>query len=81
MEFLNFKSCLADPDAWMRPVMKSDVTPYYEYVLLYVDDTLEVSKNVEHILCNELVGTVFPCQGRINWAIQDLSEWLSTRYS
>ena len=54
MEFLNFKSCLADPNVWMRPAIKSDGNTYYEYILLYVDDTLVVSENAESILCNEL---------------------------
>ena len=54
MEFLNFKSCLADPDVWMRPVIKSDRNTYYEYILIYVDDTLVVSENAESILRNEL---------------------------
>ena len=38
MEFLNFKSCLADHDMWMRPAIKSDGNTYYEYILLDVDD-------------------------------------------
>ena len=54
MEFLNFKSCLADPDVWMRPAIKSDGNTYYEYILLYVDDALVVSENAESILRNEL---------------------------
>ena len=54
MEFLNFKSCLADPDVWMRPVIKSDGNTYYEYILLYVDDALMVSENAVSILRNEL---------------------------
>ena len=54
MEFLNFKSCLADPDVWMRPAMKSEGNTYYEYILLYGDDALVVSENVESILRNEL---------------------------
>ena len=54
MEFLNFKSCLADPDVWMRPAIKSDGNTYYEYILLYVDDALMVSENAESILHNEL---------------------------
>ena len=54
MEFLNFKSCLADPDMWMRPAIKSDGNTYYEYILLYVDDVLVVSENAESILRNEL---------------------------
>ena len=54
MEFLNFKSCLADPDVWMRPAIKSDGNTYYEYILLYVDNALVVSENAESILRNEL---------------------------
>ena len=54
MEFLNFKSCLADPNMWMRPTIKSNGNTYYEYILLYVDDTLVVSENAESILRNEL---------------------------
>ena len=54
MEFLNFKSCLADPDMWMRPAIKSNGNTYYEYILLYVDDALVVSENAESILRNEL---------------------------
>ena len=54
MEFLNFKSCLADPDVWMRPVIKNDGNTYYEYILLYVDDALVVSENAKSILRNEL---------------------------
>ena len=54
MEFLHFKSCLADPDVWMRPAIKSDGNTYYEYILLYVDDALVVSENAESILHNEL---------------------------
>ena len=50
MEFLNFKSCLAVPDMWMRPAIKSDGNTYYEYILLYVDDALVVSENAESIL-------------------------------
>ena len=54
MEFLNIKSCLADPNVWMRPAIKSDGNTYYEYVLLYVDDALVVSENAEGILRNKL---------------------------
>ena len=54
MEFLNFKSCLADPNVWMRPAIKSDGNIYYEYILLYVDNALVVGENAESILRNEL---------------------------
>lgn len=54
MEFLGFTSCKADPDVWMRAAVKSDGTEYYEYVLLYCDDTLVISENGESILRNEI---------------------------
>ena len=54
MEFINFTSCPADPDVWMRPAIKSDGTKCYDYVLLYVDDALVVSEKAESILRNEL---------------------------
>ena len=54
MEFINFTSCPADSDVWMRPAIKSDGTKSYAYVLLYVDDALVVSENAESILRNEL---------------------------
>jgi hypothetical protein len=54
MQHLNFNSCLADPDVWMRPAIKSDGSLYYEYVLLYTDDALVISENGEKVLCHEL---------------------------
>jgi hypothetical protein len=30
---LNFTSCKADPDVWMRPATKPDGFTYYEYIL------------------------------------------------
>ena len=54
MEVINFTSCPADPDVWMRPAIKSDGTKCYDYVLLYVDDAFAVSENAESILRNEL---------------------------
>jgi len=47
---LDFVSCLADPDVWMRPAKRSDGSDYYEYLLLYTDDTLVVSENAEQVL-------------------------------
>ena len=38
----------------MRLAIKSDGSKCYEYVLLYVDDTLVVNENAECILGNEL---------------------------
>ena len=53
MHFINFTSCPAYPDVWMRPAIKSDGSKCYDYVLLYVDDALVVSENAESILRNE----------------------------
>ena len=38
----------------MRPAKKGDGSPYYDYVLLYVDDALVVSDNAESILRYEI---------------------------
>ena len=54
MRHLDFVSCPADPDVWMRPAKKSDGSEYYEYILLYTDDALVVSENAEQILRHEL---------------------------
>ena len=54
MRHLDFVSCPADPDVWMRPAMKANGSTYYEYILLYTDDALSVSENPEKILRHEL---------------------------
>ena len=38
----------------MRPAQKGEGTPYYNYFLLYMDDALVVSDNVESILQEEI---------------------------
>ena len=50
MRHLNFESCLADPDVWMRPALKPDGSEYYEYVLIYTGNMLVVSTNGKQIL-------------------------------
>jgi hypothetical protein len=50
MRHLDFVSCPADPDVWMRPAKRSDGTDYYEYILLYTDDALVLSENAEKVL-------------------------------
>ena len=54
MHHLDFVSCPADPDVWMRPAKKSDGSEYYEYILLYTDDALVISENAERVLRDEL---------------------------
>ena len=58
MKHLNFKSCLADPDVWIRPAMSEGGLEYYEYVLLWTDDCLVISHRPEVVLRNE-IGTYF----------------------
>ena len=50
MEFPNYEPCFADPDLWMRDAMHSNGDDYYEYVLLYTDDTLVVSEHPKECL-------------------------------
>ena len=54
MTHLGFTSCKADPDIWMREAQRDDGTPYWEYVLLYVDDALCISNNAEKVLREEI---------------------------
>jgi hypothetical protein len=54
MRHLDFISCPADPDVWMRTALRSDGSEYYEYILPYTDDALVVSERAEHVLRREL---------------------------
>ena len=54
MNFLEFTSCKADPDLWMRKATKEDRSFYWEYVLLYTDYILVVSDQGEIVLRSEI---------------------------
>jgi hypothetical protein len=54
MHLLNFTSCPACPDIWMRSAIKSDGTKAYEYVLLYTDDALSIGVEPRTILRKEI---------------------------
>ena len=54
MSHLNFKSCLANPDVWMRPAIKSDGNECYEHFLFHADDALVTRENADYVLRNEL---------------------------
>ena len=54
MLHLNFSSCPANPDVWMRKAPKVDSLPCYDYVLLYMDEELVVSEEAEAILMEEI---------------------------
>jgi hypothetical protein len=58
MRHINFVSCPADPDVWMRPAKRSDGSDYYEYILLYTDDVLMLSEQAELVLRRD-VGRYF----------------------
>ena len=43
MRLLGYEPCRADPDLWFKAqVRPNDGFEYYEYVLLYVDDSLAI---------------------------------------
>jgi hypothetical protein len=50
---LGYTSCLADPDVWIRPALKDDGMPYYEYLIVYVDDVLSISQT-PHLTMNTI---------------------------
>ena len=58
MLHLDFRSCPADPDVWLRPAKTHSGAEYYEYILLYTDDALVISHQAETTL-REGVGRYF----------------------
>ncbi len=54
MDQLGFTSSRADPDVWLRLLKRSTGEGYYEYVLLYVDNVLVISKNADNVLQREI---------------------------
>ena len=54
MRHLGFALCPTDADVWMRPATKEDSSKYWEYILLYTDNSLCVSEYPEKTLRNEL---------------------------
>jgi hypothetical protein len=48
---MGFEFChLADLDVWHHPAETADGFHYYEYILVYVDDILSISKNPREVL-------------------------------
>jgi hypothetical protein len=41
---------MADPDVWLRPGIKDNGEPYYEYILIYVDYVLAISVDPRKVL-------------------------------
>jgi hypothetical protein len=51
MRHLGYKSCLADPDIWLKEVKQPDIGElYYLYILIYVDDIFCIHHNAMHVL-------------------------------
>lgn len=50
LESMGFKPTRVDPDVYIRKNHKADGVPYYEIVLVYVDDVLAVSSDPEKIM-------------------------------
>ena len=48
---MEYMSCQADPDLWMKPMVRpSDGAYYYAHILLYVNGSLCIHHNAESIL-------------------------------
>ena len=58
LDELNFKSCPADNDVWMRPATKPNGEEYYEYLVSYVDDLLCISMDPNRVLESIKGGTI-----------------------
>ena len=54
----NFKSCVADPDIWLRPALLPDRRINYECIIMYVGNILELSVDATKILRSLEVNTV-----------------------
>ena len=54
MDELEFTSCIANPDVWIRRSKHGYGTAYCEYALLYVDDCLVISDRSENIIREEI---------------------------
>ena len=54
MERMGFSSSPADPDVWCHATKRKNGENYYEYLLLYTDDTLVISERANSILQDKI---------------------------
>lgn len=54
---IGFQPSRGDRDVWLRPAVKEDGTRYYEYVLVYTDDLLVISKKPKEVM--DKLGTYY----------------------
>ena len=47
---ISFKSCVVDPDVFIRPEVRYYRTEYHKYILMYVDDILAILVDATSIL-------------------------------
>ena len=52
MNHIGYKSCLANPDLWLRPIKLDDGIEFYELILLYLNDCLVISEPPDVALAN-----------------------------
>ena len=54
---LGYTPCVADPDMWMKPMMRKDGSKYYAYLIVYVDDVLSIDVNPREPI--DKIGSIF----------------------
>ena len=54
MTNIGFNSYKADTNIWMREAQKYDGTPFWEHVLVYVDDALVISNRGEDVIRKDI---------------------------
>jgi Reverse transcriptase (RNA-dependent DNA polymerase) len=58
---LGFNSTMIDPDVYIRKNFRNDSTPYYEMILVYVDDVLCISNEPKGVM--EALGEMYELKG------------------
>ena len=57
MTDMEYTRCKADHDVWYCPAVKPNGFEYYEYVLIFVDNILNISKDTKATV--ETIGTLY----------------------
>ena len=69
---LGYESTIADPDVYRKACKKPDGTPYYSYIVVYVDDVLCIHHDPKSIM------DIIHANYRLKKGIEDLSLYLGT---
>ena len=54
MTHIGFTSCKSYPDIWISPAHKDYVITYWNYLQLYMDDTLCIGHRDDHVLRRDI---------------------------